>query len=74
MQTRTLAAASLLAATLSASAALAQTPATPPPLFAVCSACHESTAGASLVAGPQPVRRQRPQGRQPAGLRLFRRP
>jgi cytochrome c len=56
MQTRTLAAASLLAATLSASAALAQAPAptaaTPPPLFAVCSACHESTAKAAPSVGP----------------------
>ena len=53
MQTRTLSAASLLAATLSASAALAETPApTPPPLFAVCSACHESTAKAAPSVGP----------------------
>ena len=52
MQTRPLAAASLLAATLSASAAFAQAPAAPPPLFAVCSACHESTAGAAPSVGP----------------------
>jgi cytochrome c len=52
MQTRLLAAASLLAATLSASAAFAQAPATPPPLFAVCSACHESTANAAPSVGP----------------------
>jgi cytochrome c len=52
MQTRPLAAASLLAATLSASAAFAQAPATPPPLFAVCSACHESTANAAPSVGP----------------------
>jgi cytochrome c len=57
MQTRLLAAASLLAA-LSATAALAQAPAqapapaTPPPLFAVCSACHESTAKAGPSVGP----------------------
>jgi cytochrome c len=52
MQTRLLAAASLLAATLSAGAALAQAPATPPPLFAVCQACHESTAKAGPSVGP----------------------
>jgi cytochrome c len=53
MQTRPLAAASLLAATLSASAAFAQAPTTPPPpLFAVCSACHESTANAAPSVGP----------------------
>lgn len=52
MQTRPLAAASLLAATLSASAAFAQAPATPPPLFAVCSACHESSANAGPSVGP----------------------
>lgn len=52
MQTRLLAAASLLAATLSGTAALAQDPATPPPLFAVCSACHESTAKAAPSVGP----------------------
>jgi cytochrome c len=52
MQTRPLAAVSLLAATLSASAAFAQAPATPPPLFAVCSACHESTANAAPSVGP----------------------
>jgi cytochrome c len=52
MQTRFLAAASLLAATLSATAALAQAPATPPPLFAVCQACHESTAKAGPSVGP----------------------
>jgi cytochrome c len=58
MQTRLLAAASLLGATLSASAALAQAPAptpapTPaPPLFAVCQACHESTAKAGPSVGP----------------------
>ena len=52
MQTRPLAAASLLAATFSASAAFAQAPAAPPPLFAVCSACHESTANAAPSVGP----------------------
>ena len=54
MQTRLFAAASLFAAALSASAALAQTPApaTTPPLFAVCSACHESTANAAPSVGP----------------------
>jgi cytochrome c len=52
MQTRPLAAASLFAATLSASAAFAQAPATPPPLFAVCNACHESTANAAPSVGP----------------------
>lgn len=58
MQTRFLAAAGLCAA-LSASAALAQVPApaaapaaTPPALFAVCQACHESTAGANASVGP----------------------
>ena len=61
MQTRFLAAASLFAISLSigglsASAALAQAPAaapaTPPPVFAVCSACHESTAKAAPSVGP----------------------
>jgi len=56
MQTRLLAAASLLGATLCANAALAQPPAptaaTPPPLFAVCQACHESTAKAGPSVGP----------------------
>ncbi len=52
MQSRLLAAASLFAATFSATAALAQAPATPPPLFAVCQACHESTATAGPSVGP----------------------
>ena len=52
MQTRLFAAASLLAATLSGTAALAQDPATPPLLFAVCQACHESTAKAGPSVGP----------------------
>ena len=54
MQTRPLAAASLLAAAFSATAALAQEPAaaTPPPLFAVCTSCHESTAKAAPSVGP----------------------
>jgi cytochrome c len=53
-------AAGLLAAIVTAGAALAQTPApapaaaaaTPPALFAVCQACHESTAGANASVGP----------------------
>jgi cytochrome c len=56
LQTRLLAAASLFIAALSAHAALAQepapAPATPPPLFAVCQACHESTAKAGPSVGP----------------------
>jgi cytochrome c len=56
MQTRLLATASLLGATLCANAASAQapaaTPATAPPLFAVCQACHESTAKAGPSVGP----------------------
>ena len=49
-------AAGLFAAIVTAGAALAQTPApaaaTPPPLFAVCQACHESTANANASIGP----------------------
>ena len=50
MNRRVLAAAAVLAAAL-ASAAHAQAPAAPP-LFAVCQACHESTAGAGPSVGP----------------------
>jgi cytochrome c len=53
MPTRLIAAASLLAAALTATDALAQTPAAAaPPLFAVCQSCHESTAGAGPSVGP----------------------
>ena len=52
------AAAGLVAALITADAALAQAPvpapasATPPALFAVCQACHESTVGANASVGP----------------------
>jgi cytochrome c len=53
---RALAALAVLAAGVAASAALAQEPApakpAPPPAFAVCSACHESTANAPPSLGP----------------------
>jgi cytochrome c len=55
MQIRTLAAASVIAAASFATAALARQPApaaTAPPLFAVCQACHESTANAAPSVGP----------------------
>jgi len=54
---RRYAAAALIAAAAAATAALAQPPApvpaaTPPADFAVCQACHESTAGARPSLGP----------------------
>ena len=45
-------AASVLATSFAAFAAHAQTPAAAPPLFAVCQACHESTANAGPSVGP----------------------
>ena len=52
---RRLATACVFAALVTTTAALAQQPApaaAPPAMFAVCQACHESTAGASASVGP----------------------
>jgi cytochrome c len=55
---RSLAAAGVFIAGVTASAAIAQPPSppaattTPPAMFAVCQACHESTAGAAASVGP----------------------
>ena len=45
-------AAAVLATSFAAFGAHAQTPAAAPPLFAVCQACHESTANAGPSVGP----------------------